>query len=65
MMPILNFSFEDVIIKPEVSPCAQQLYTVLDGGIQEIMTNKNVDIKKLVEDMNDDFQANHLDKWED
>ena len=59
------FSFEDVIIKPEVSPCAQQLYTILDGGIQEIFTNKNVDIEKLAKDMCNDFQVNHLDKWED
>lgn len=59
------FSFKDVIIRPEVSPCGQQLYTVLDGGIQEILTNKNVDIKQLVKKMNDDFQTNHLDKWED
>ena len=59
------FGFEDVIIKPEVSPCAQQLYTILDGGIQEILTNKDVDLAKLAETMCNDFQVNHLDKWED
>lgn len=59
------FSFEDVVIRPEVSPCAQQLYSILDGGIQEILTNKKVDIKKLAASMCNDFQVNHLSKWED
>ena len=59
------FSFEDVVIRPEVSPCAQQLYSILDGGIQEILTNKKVDIKKLAASMCNDFQVNHLNKWED
>ncbi len=58
------YGFEDVAIKLEEYPCAQQLYQVLDAGLQEIMTNKNCDIKKLVKEMNNNFQVNHLDKWE-
>ena len=52
----------NVIIKPEEPACCQQLYAVLDGCIQEVLTNENADVAKLVETACNDFQVNHLDK---
>ena len=54
--------FAGVTIKPEEPVACQELYTVLDGAIQEILTNKNVDINSLAKTTNEDFQKNHLDK---
>ena len=59
------YGFDDVTIKAEEYPCCQQLYSILDGGVQAVLTNKDADVKKLVKEMNDNFQKNHLDKWED
>lgn len=56
------FSFENVEIRPEEPACCQQLYSILDKCIQEIITNKDVDIKSLAETSANDFQKNHLDK---
>lgn len=58
------FNNDSVTIRPEEPVCSQELYTVLDGVIQEVLTNKNVDIDKLVATANNDFQANHLDNLE-
>ncbi len=52
----------DVIIKPEEPVACQQLYAVLDGCIQEVITNENADCAKLIEQACNDFQVNHLDK---
>lgn len=61
-----NFSdyvdFTGVVIRPEETACCQQLYAVLDGVIQEILTNQAVDIDALAKMAVDDFQKNHLDK---
>lgn len=59
------YSFENVAIKAEEYPCCQQLYGVLDAGIQEVLSNENIDIPKLVAEMCNNFQVNHLDKWEE
>ena len=48
--------------RPEEPVCCQELYGVLDGCIQEILTNKNVDIDALVKKAANDFQVNYLDK---
>ena len=60
---LYNESLTDtsIILQPEEPVCAQELYSVLDGIIQEILTNKNADIKSLVKKANADFQANYLD----
>lgn len=58
------YAFEDVTIKPEPSVCAQELYAVLDGCIQEVITNENADVDQLITDAAHDFQVNHLDKLE-
>lgn len=54
--------FTGVIIRPEESACCQQLYAVLDGVIQEILTNEAADIDALTKTAVNDFQKNHLDK---
>ncbi len=58
------FDFSSVTIKPEEPVCCQEMYAVLDKAIQEIMTNKNCDVNELVAKAAEDFQVNHLDKYE-
>ncbi len=48
--------------RPEEPVACQELYSVIDGCIQEILTNKDVDIAALVTQANNDFQVNYLDK---
>jgi len=55
-----SLSDEKIELRPEEPVCAQELYAVLDGIIQEILTNKDADIAKLVKDACADFQANYL-----
>ena len=50
----------NIEFRPEEPVCAQELYAVLDGIIQEILTNKDSDIPLLVKKANADFQANYL-----
>lgn len=54
-------SFEDVIVQAEEPVCCQQLYSVIDGVVQKIITNPNVDIDAVVNEAVYDFQVNHLD----
>lgn len=56
------YSFEDCKLRPEEPVACQQLYSILDGCIQEVLTNKDADVKALVEVAAKDFQNNHLDK---
>lgn len=56
------FAFEGVQLKPEEPMCCQELYAVLDKCIQEVITNKNADVVSLIQEANNDFQVNHLDK---
>lgn len=56
------YEADDVTIKPEPGACAQQLYTIMDKCIQEVITNKNADISKLLKTASKDYQKNHLDK---
>ena len=48
-------------IQPEEPVCAQELYGILDGCIQEVLTNENADCAALLEKANSDFQSNYLD----
>ena len=41
---------------------AQDLYKLLDGCIQEILTNKDADAKSLLKTASDTFQSNFLDE---
>lgn len=58
----IYYEFKDVTLKAEEPVACQQLYAVLDGCIQEVITNKNADPAQLIEIANHDFQVNHLDK---
>ncbi len=56
------FEADDVTVHLEPAACAQQLYAILDKCIQEVITNENADVAKLISEANQDFQVNHLDK---
>ena len=51
----------DCELRPEEPVCAQELYGVLDGCIQEVLTNKDADPAELLKKANSDFQSNYLD----
>ncbi len=53
--------YEEIEIQPEEPMCAQELYAIIDSLIQEVFTNKNVDIAQIVKEANKDFQQNCLD----
>ena len=55
-------SFTDVMVHEEEPVCAQELYSILDAGIQQVLTEKDADCKAIVKKMAEDFQKNHLDK---
>lgn len=59
---LYNESLTDpsIELRPEEPVCAQELYAVFDGIIQEILTNKDADIPALVKKANEDFQSNYL-----
>ncbi len=48
-------------IQPEEPVCAQELYGILDGCIQEVFTNENADCAAVLEKAVSDFQQNYLD----
>lgn len=48
-------------VQTEEPVCCQDLYGALDACIQEVLTNKNADCKKIIADAAKDFQANYLD----
>ena len=50
----------DCEIRPEEPVCAQELYGILDGCIQEVLSNKNADCAELIKKANSDFQSNYL-----
>lgn len=57
-----SYSDENVEVQMEEPVCAQDLYGILDGIIQEVLNNKNADCRALIEQANSDFQVNFLDK---
>ena len=57
-------SFDRVNIKPEEPTECQQLYSVLDTAIQEVLSDKNSNVAAVVKKANDNFQTNFLDKVE-
>lgn len=59
-----NYNTEGVTLKTEPPACAQQLYSVLDGVVQEVLTNKDVDIPAISKKAQEDFQVNYLDKMD-
>lgn len=47
-------------IQAEEPVCAQELYGVLDGCIQQVLIDENADCAELLEKANADFQKNYL-----
>lgn len=58
------YAFDGVTIKPEPAACAQELYSVLDSCVQEVLTNENANVDELISKAANDFQVNHLDKMD-
>lgn len=48
-------------IRPEEPVCAQELYSILDDCLQEVLSNENADCASVLKKANSDFQANYLD----
>ncbi|MFD0714355.1 ABC transporter substrate-binding protein [Paenibacillus sp. GCM10027626] len=55
---------EGVTIRPEVPVNAQELYKLLDGVIQAVLTKENADPQALLDKAAADFQRDYLDKVE-
>lgn len=55
-----DFSKTNIVPEPPVN--CQQLYAALDGCLQKVISDKNADPKKLLENAASDFQKNYLDK---
>ena len=56
-----EFVKSDVEIQAEEPVCSQELYSVLDGCIQEVLTNENADCAALIEAACKNFQRDYLD----
>ena len=67
-VPEENFSdyssFVDVSVREEEPVCAQELYSILDAGIQQVIMDKDADCAAIVKEMAENFRKNHLDKLE-
>ncbi len=48
-------------IQPEEPVCCQELYEILDGCIQEVLTHKDADCAALIKKAASDFQLDYLD----
>ena len=55
-------ALEDVTVNPEPPVCAQELYAVFDRILQQILTNKDADIKGILSKEAAEFQTKYLDK---
>lgn len=55
-------NIEGITFRPDPEKCAQQLYDTLDSAIQEILTNKNANVKTVLKEAEKNFQLNFLDK---
>lgn len=58
------FKFDGIELKTEEPVCAQELYSILDECIQEVLSNKDADVKAILKDANKKFQLNYLDNEE-
>ena len=52
---------EDTVVCTEPPVYCQELYAILDGVVQEVITNENADPAQLIADAAADFQMNYLD----
>ncbi len=70
--PYVNMNIKDfeeynrdgIELRTEPEACAQQLYSVLDGVVQRILTDQNVNLEEISKKAQEDFQANFLDKMD-
>lgn len=53
--------FSDVNIHAEPEVCAQELYSILDNCIQQVLQDQNADIPSILEKAANDYQINYLD----
>lgn len=58
---LYNDKSGDMDYQLEEPMCAQDLYSILDKCIQDVLTNENADCAALLEKANSDFQKNYLD----
>ena len=56
--------FSDMTIKAEEPVCVQDLYSILDNCIQEVIGNEDADVKEVLKKAANDFQVNYLDNAE-
>ena len=59
-----TYNTEGVTLRTEPPACCQELYATLDGVVQEVLTNENVDIPAISKKAQEDFQVNYLDKMD-
>ena len=57
-------SDEDIEYRFEPEKCVQELYDVLDAAIQKVLTDKDADVKSVLDEAAHNFQVNFLDKAE-
>lgn len=50
-------------IRPEERICAQELYAILDGCLQEVWSSKDSDVAAIIKKANNDFQRDYLDNY--
>ena len=48
-------------LHPEVEVCAQDLYGILDNCIQQVLNDKNANIKDILKKANPEYQSDYLD----
>jgi len=51
----------EIELQMEEPVCAQDLYSLLDNCIQQVIDDENADCRAIVEQVNYDFQTNYLD----
>ena len=56
-----NDNKDSIEYQSEEPVCAQDLYSILDSCIQEVLNNKDSDCKAILKKAASDFQSNFLD----
>lgn len=56
------FDTLDELRKPEPPHYAQEMYEILDGAIQQVLTNPNANPKAILASANNTFQTQYLNK---
>ncbi len=58
------YSVSQFNLRPEIPYFAQDIYALLDGVLQAVLSDENADIGKLLEEANRLYQENYLDTLE-